>query len=38
MCGKAILENSVTLKYVTDCYKSQEIHNKAVENYSHALK
>ena len=38
MCEKAILENSVTLKYVTDCYKSQEIHNKAVENYSHALK
>ena len=38
MCGKAIQENSGTLRYVTDCYKSQEIHNKAVENYSHALK
>ena len=37
MCDKAILENAGTLKYVLDCYKIQEICNKAFENYPHAL-
>ena len=30
-------ENGGTLKYVPDCYKNQEICNKAVNNLSHAL-
>ena len=37
MCNKAILENGGTLKSTTDCYKDQEISDKAVENYPHAL-
>ena len=37
MCDKAILENCGKLKSVPDCYKSQEICNKAVENYPHVL-
>ena len=37
MCDKAIQENSGTLKCVSDCYKKQEICNKAVDNYRHAL-
>ena len=37
MSDKAILENVGTLKYVPDCYKNQEMCNKAVENYPHAL-
>ena len=32
MCDKAILENAATLKHVPDCYKNQEICNKAVKN------
>ena len=32
MCDKAILENHGTLKSVPDCYKNQEMFNKAVEN------
>ena len=32
MCDKAILENGGTLKYVRDCYKNQEMCNKAVDN------
>ena len=37
MCDRAILENGGTLKSLPDCYKIQEICNKAVDNYSHAL-
>ena len=37
MCDKAILENVGTLKSVPDCYKNQEICNKVVGNYTHAL-
>ena len=33
MHGKTILENGGTLKSVPDCYKNQEICNKAVDNY-----
>ena len=35
---KAILENGRTLKSVPDCYKNQEMRNKAVDNYPHGLK
>ena len=38
MCDKAILENDGTLKSVADDYKNQEACNKAVYNYSYALK
>ena len=37
MCDKALLENCRTLKSVSECYKNQEICNKAVDNYPHAL-
>ena len=37
MCDKAILENDGTLKSVPDCSKNQEMYNKAVDNYPHAL-
>ena len=37
MFDKAILENGGTLKSVPDCYKNQEMCNKAVDNYPHAL-
>ena len=37
MCDKAILENGGTLKSAPDCYKIEEMCNKAVDNYSHAL-
>ena len=32
MCDKAILENSETLEFVSDCYKNQQMCDKAVEN------
>ena len=35
MCDKVILENGGTLK--SDCYKNQEMCNKAINDYSHAL-
>ena len=38
MCDKATLENGGTLKSVPECYKNQEVCNKAVDNYPHALK
>ena len=38
MCDKGILENGGTLESVPGCYKNQEMSNKAVDNYSHALK
>ena len=37
MYDKAIIENGGTLKSVPDCYKNQEMSNKAVDNYPHAL-
>ena len=37
MREKAILENSGTLMSVPDCYKNQEMCNKAIDNYPHAL-
>ena len=37
MYDKAIVENGATLKFVPDCYKNQEMCNKAVDNYPHAL-
>ena len=36
MCDKAILESVETLKY-PDCHKNQEMCNKAIDNYTHAL-
>ena len=37
MRDKAILKNGGTLKSVPDCNKNQEMCNKAVDNYPHAL-
>ena len=37
MCDKAILENGVMLKSISDCYKNQRMFNKPVDNYAHAL-
>ena len=40
MCNKAnevILESSVTLMFVPNCYKNQQICNKAVDDYDHVL-
>ena len=37
MCEKTILENGGTLKSVHDFYKNQEMCNKAVDNFPHAL-
>ena len=37
MCDKVIIENAGTQKSVCDCYKNQEISNKAVGNYPHTL-
>ena len=37
MCEKAVLKNGGTLKSVPDCYKNQEMCNKAVDNYRHTL-
>ena len=34
MCDKAVSENDGTLKFVPDCYKNQEICNKAVDNFA----
>ena len=35
---KVILQNGgITLKSVPDCYKNQEMSNKAADNYLHAL-
>ena len=37
MCDKVILENCATLKSATDCYRNQEMCNKAVDNCPRAL-
>ena len=36
LCDKALLENGRTLKSGLDCYKNQEMRNKAVDNYPYA--
>ena len=36
ICGKAVLQNVGTLKSVSDCYKNQQICDKAVDNYPYA--
>ena len=38
MCDEAILENRVTLESVPSCYKNQQVYDKAVDIYLHALK
>ena len=37
MYDKAVLENGGTLKLVSDCYKKQQMCDKAVDNQLHAL-
>ena len=37
MCDKAIIENGGALKYFPDCYKNQQMCDKAVDNYSYAI-
>ena len=37
MRDKTILENGGTLNSVPDCYKNQEMGNKAVDSYPHTL-
>ena len=38
MCNKAFLENGETEESVPDCYKIQQMCDKTVDNYPHALK
>ena len=38
MCNRATLENGRTLESVPNQYKTQQMWNKAVNNYAHALK
>ena len=38
MFDKTILENNGILEFVRDCYKNQEMCNKPLDNYHHALK
>ena len=38
MFDKTILENGRILESVLDCYKNQQMCDKAVDNYPHALK
>ena len=37
MCDKAISKNGGLSKSVSDCYKNQEMCNRAVHNYPHSL-
>ena len=37
MCDKAVLENGGTLKSVPDRCQTQQMCDKAVDNYPHAL-
>ena len=37
MCDNAIPENVGTLKSVPDCYKNEDMSNKGMDNYPHAL-
>ena len=36
MCDKGILENDGTLESIPDCYKNQQMCDKAVDNDPHA--
>ena len=38
MCDNAISENDGTLESVTNCYKNQQMCDKAVDHCPHALK
>ena len=38
MCGKAIQENSGRLESAPDCYENQQMCDKVVNNFHHALK
>ena len=38
MCDEAILENGGTVESVHDCYKNQQMCDKAVDNYPNPLK
>ena len=38
MCDKATLENGRMSEYVPHSCKTQEMCNKAIDNYAHALK
>ena len=33
-----ILENAGTLEFLRGCYKNQQMYDKTIDNYSHALK
>ena len=37
MCDELILGNAGTINFVSDKDKNQEIYNKSVDNYAHAL-
>ena len=37
MCDTAIIENGGALESVPDCYKNQQMRDKAVDNYSYAI-
>ena len=37
MTDKSILGNGRTIKSFPDCYKNQEMCNRAVDNYPHAF-
>ena len=37
MCGKTVLENGRTLKFVPNNYKNQKLCNQAIDNYVDAL-
>ena len=37
MYDKAIIENDGALKSVPDCYKNQQMCDKAIDNYSYAI-
>ena len=37
MSDKDVLENGRTLKFVSDCYKNQQMCDKTLDNYSHTL-
>ena len=37
MCDKVILENGGMLVFIPDCYKDQNMYNKAVDNYAHGF-
>ena len=38
MCEKVITENGEMLGFFPDCYKNKKMFDKAVDNYSHALR